>query len=84
MLANRCSAKDAIGKLGVKVIADESQLIEIVRRAIAANPKAVADYKKGKVKAADAIKGAIMRETKGMAKIEVVQRILTEELEKAL
>ena len=84
MLANRCSAKDAIGKLGVKVIADESELIEIVRRAIAANPKAVADYKKGKVKAADAIKGAIMRETKGMAKIEVVQRILTEELEKAL
>ena len=45
----------------------------LIRRAIAANPKAVADFKKGKVKAADAIKGAVMRETKGMAKTEVVQ-----------
>jgi Asp-tRNA(Asn)/Glu-tRNA(Gln) amidotransferase B subunit len=34
------------------------------------------------VKAADAIKGFIMRETKGMAKTEVVQRILLEELAK--
>ena len=56
---------------------------EIVRRAIAANPKAVADFKKGKIKAADAIKGAVMRETKGMAKIEVVQQLLMEELQKS-
>ena len=47
------------------------------------NPKAVADFKKGKTKAADAIKGAVMRETKGMAKTEVVQRLLAQELEKA-
>ena len=39
-------------------------------------PKAVADFKKGKIKAADAIKGAVMRETKGMAKTELVQQIL--------
>ena len=42
--------------------------------------KAVADFKKGKTKAADAIKGAVMRETKGMAKTELVQRLLMEEL----
>jgi len=59
------------------------QNIEIVRRAIAANPKAVADYKKGKTRAADAIKGAVMRETKGLAKIELVQQLLIQELEKA-
>ena len=39
--------------------------------------------KKGKTKAADAIKGAVMRETKGMAKTELVQEILLEELQKA-
>ena len=60
-----------------------AQLREIVRRAIAANPKAVADYKKGKAKAADAIKGAVMRETKGMAKTEVVQQLLMQELQAA-
>jgi aspartyl-tRNA(Asn)/glutamyl-tRNA(Gln) amidotransferase subunit B len=83
MLASGGSAKEAIDKLDFKVVADESQLVEIVRRAIASNPKAVADYKKGKVKAADAIKGAVMRETKGMAKTEVVQQLVMQELQKA-
>jgi aspartyl-tRNA(Asn)/glutamyl-tRNA(Gln) amidotransferase subunit B len=82
MLQTGASAKQAIGELGFQVVADESQLLEIVRRAIAANAKAVADYKKGKTKAADAIKGAVMRETKGMAKTEIVQRLLLEELGK--
>jgi aspartyl-tRNA(Asn)/glutamyl-tRNA(Gln) amidotransferase subunit B len=83
MLESGVSADKAIRDLGFQVVADEGQLLEIVRRAIAGNVKAVADYKKGKTKAADAIKGAVMRETKGMAKTEVVQRLLLEELEKA-
>jgi aspartyl-tRNA(Asn)/glutamyl-tRNA(Gln) amidotransferase subunit B len=82
ILETGATAEQAIRELGVQVIADEGQLVEIVRRAIAGNPKAVADYKKGKTKAADAIKGAIMRETKGMAKTDVVQRLLLAELEK--
>jgi aspartyl-tRNA(Asn)/glutamyl-tRNA(Gln) amidotransferase subunit B len=83
MLETGCSAEQAIQDLGFKVIGDESQLVEIVRKAIAANPKAVADFKKGKIKAADAIKGAVMRETKGMAKTELVQQLLMQELQKA-
>jgi aspartyl-tRNA(Asn)/glutamyl-tRNA(Gln) amidotransferase subunit B len=82
MLETGASAEQVINELGFKVVADEGQLVEIVRRAIAANPKAVADYKKGKTKAADAIKGAVMRETKGMAKTEVVQQLLLQELQK--
>jgi aspartyl-tRNA(Asn)/glutamyl-tRNA(Gln) amidotransferase subunit B len=83
MLAERSSAKAAIEKLGFKVVADVGQLAELVRKAIAANPKAVADFKKGKVKAADAIKGAVMRDTKGLAKADMVQRIVMDELAKA-
>ena len=64
-------------------LADEGQLLELVRKAIAANPKAVADFKKGKVKAADAIKGFVMRETKGMAKTETVQQLVMQELANA-
>jgi aspartyl-tRNA(Asn)/glutamyl-tRNA(Gln) amidotransferase subunit B len=82
MLDSGETARQAIAALGYKVIGDEEQLRELVKRAIAANAKAVADYKKGKKKAADAIKGAVMRETKGMARTEVVQRLLMEELEK--
>jgi aspartyl-tRNA(Asn)/glutamyl-tRNA(Gln) amidotransferase subunit B len=76
------TAKAAIDKLGFKVVADEGQLLELVKKAIAANPKAVADFKKGKVKAADAIKGFVMRETKGMAKTETVQQLVMQELAK--
>src|SRR5262249_17486771 len=82
MLETEVDAKEAIDQLGFKPIGDTAALPEIVRKAIAANPKAVADFKKGKIKAADAIKGAVMRETKGMAKTEVVQQILMEELQK--
>jgi aspartyl-tRNA(Asn)/glutamyl-tRNA(Gln) amidotransferase subunit B len=81
MLETGASAEQAIREFG-QVVSDEGQLLEIIRRAIAANAKAVADYKKGKTKAADAIKGAVMRETKGMAKTEAVQRLLLEELAK--
>jgi aspartyl-tRNA(Asn)/glutamyl-tRNA(Gln) amidotransferase subunit B len=82
MLASDSDVKAAVKKLGIEVVADEGQLRAIVIKAIAANAKAVADYKKGKVKAADAIKGAVMRETKGMAKMEQVQKLLIEELER--
>ena len=80
MFQENLPASAAIARLRFTPVTDESQLLEIVRRAIAANPKAVADYKKGKTKAADAIKGAVMRETKGMAKTEAVQRLLLQEL----
>ena len=49
---------------------------------MAANPKAVADYKSGKAAAANAIKGAVMRETKGSVRADVVERVLKEELDK--
>jgi aspartyl-tRNA(Asn)/glutamyl-tRNA(Gln) amidotransferase subunit B len=83
MLAGGGPAKQVIDRLGIKAVADEGQLRELVRSAIAANPKAAADYKKGKAKAADAIKGAVMRQTRGQADTELLQRLLLEELQNA-
>jgi aspartyl-tRNA(Asn)/glutamyl-tRNA(Gln) amidotransferase subunit B len=81
MLEKGEEAPAAIAALGLKAVgADE--LVEVVRKAIAANPKAVADYKKGKAAAANAIKGAVMRQTRGTARADVVDRVLKEELEK--
>src|SRR5262249_39805578 len=68
----------AITRLGIKVVGADD-LLEVVRRAIAANPRAVADFKKGKAAAANAIKGAIMREAKGAARPRLVEQLLTEE-----
>jgi aspartyl-tRNA(Asn)/glutamyl-tRNA(Gln) amidotransferase subunit B len=82
MLDQGLTAADAIEKRGIKPMGDETQLREMIQRAIAGNAKAIADYRKGKLKAADAIKGAVMKETKGSANMEVVQRLLLEELAK--
>ncbi len=81
MLEASCSAKEAIAQLGIKAV-DAGTLVEIVRKAIAANPKAVADFKKGKAAAAQSIFGAVMRETKGTARPEDVWQLLDEELKK--
>jgi aspartyl-tRNA(Asn)/glutamyl-tRNA(Gln) amidotransferase subunit B len=82
MLAHGGEAAEAMKKLGIAVEADEGKLRDMIQKAIAANPQAAADFKKGKVKAADRIKGAVMKETKGMANAETVNRLLLEELGK--
>ena len=83
LLASGGTVADAIAAHGVSVVSDTSAVVEIVRRAMEANPKAVADYRKGKKAAANSIKGAIMRETRGAVSVEVVQEVLEAELNKA-
>lgn len=46
---------------------DESALAELCRKAVDANPKAVADYKGGKQKALKSIVGFVMKESRGRA-----------------
>jgi aspartyl-tRNA(Asn)/glutamyl-tRNA(Gln) amidotransferase subunit B len=75
MLETGSSAEQSIAMLGIKEIS-EDDLREILKKAIAANAKAWTDFKNGNEKAADRIKGAVMKETKGMAKMELVQKLL--------
>ena len=82
MIESGKSAKESMDELGFKVVDDPEQIRDIVQRAIEANPKAATDFKNGKKKAAESIKGAVMRETKGMAKMDVVLPIVIEELSK--
>jgi aspartyl-tRNA(Asn)/glutamyl-tRNA(Gln) amidotransferase subunit B len=82
MLEAGVDAKAAVAQLGIKAV-DVGALAEIVRRAVAANPKAAAEYKKGKAAALQSFMGAVMRETKGAAKADVVQKLILEELQKA-
>jgi aspartyl-tRNA(Asn)/glutamyl-tRNA(Gln) amidotransferase subunit B len=82
MLENGSDAGAAITALGFKAVVDEGAIRELVRQGIAANPQAVADYKAGKLKAADRIKGFVMKATKGLANTALVQTMLEEELGK--
>ncbi|HSQ55901.1 MAG TPA: Asp-tRNA(Asn)/Glu-tRNA(Gln) amidotransferase GatCAB subunit B, partial [Gemmata sp.] len=70
----------AKAKVGIKEV-DEATLRGAVLVAIAANPKAVADFKKGKDAAKMSIVGAVMKARKG-APNEVVRRLVEEELAK--
>ncbi len=81
MLETGETAKNAVSQLGIKAV-DAGALEEIVRRVIAANPKAVGEYKKGKTAAAQSFIGAVMRETKGAAKADLVQKLILAELQR--
>ena len=61
-------------------MSDEGELGGIVEAVIAAHPQSVADFKAGKEKAIGFLVGQIMRQTKGRANPELVNRILKEKL----
>ncbi|HEY2909412.1 MAG TPA: Asp-tRNA(Asn)/Glu-tRNA(Gln) amidotransferase subunit GatB [Gemmataceae bacterium] len=80
MLEHGCDAEAAMQATGIKPQAfDESTLRAAVVAAIGANPKAVADFKKGKDAAKMAIVGAVMKGNKG-APNDVVRKLVDEEL----
>ncbi|MBX6395096.1 MAG: Asp-tRNA(Asn)/Glu-tRNA(Gln) amidotransferase subunit GatB [Alicyclobacillaceae bacterium] len=69
-----------IEEKGLVQISDEGALAAIVDKVIEANPKSVADYKGGKEKALGALVGQVMKETKGKANPQLVNKLLKERL----
>ena len=81
MLEHQADAAAAMAALNIATSFDEGLLRTAVREAIAANPQAVEDVRKGKTAAANRIKGQVMKSNKG-APNDLVQRLLDEELAK--
>ena len=65
---------------GMQQVSDEGELKKIVHEIIAANPAVVADYKKGKLPALEALIGRAMGKLKGRGNPEVLRRLFLEEL----
>jgi aspartyl-tRNA(Asn)/glutamyl-tRNA(Gln) amidotransferase subunit B len=65
---------------GLAAIADSGELEQVVDRAIEQNAAAVEQIRAGKVQAAGAIVGAVMRETKGRADGAEVNRLIRQKL----
>ena len=63
---------------GLKTVNDEGEIRAAVEAVLAANPQAVADFKKGKDKAMGALMGQTMRATKGKANPAIVQALIRE------
>ncbi|MFN8619057.1 MAG: Asp-tRNA(Asn)/Glu-tRNA(Gln) amidotransferase subunit GatB [Dehalococcoidia bacterium] len=80
MVATGKGASEIIEASGLAQISGEDELLSAVRNAIAANPKAVADYQSGKTSTIMFLVGQVMRETRGRANAGVVQGLLEKEL----
>jgi len=82
MYATRQDAASIVTERGLGKIEDENVVAEAVRKVIAANAKAVADYRAGKTEALKALMGPVMKETRGRANAAEVQAMLRAELDR--
>jgi aspartyl-tRNA(Asn)/glutamyl-tRNA(Gln) amidotransferase subunit B len=81
MVASGESAEAIIERQGLGQISGQDELVVLVRKAIAGNAKAVADFHAGKETAIKFLIGQVMRETRGRANAQVVQELLERELQ---
>ena len=63
-------------------ISDENAIKEVVEKVLDANPQSVSDYKAGKDKALGFLVGQAMKETKGKANLQMLNKLFLEELKK--
>lgn len=70
------SAGEIVEKQGLKQTSDTGELEGICSEVIASNPNPVAEYKSGKENAINALKGQVMKASKGKANPKVVDELL--------
>lgn len=80
MVTSGDAAAAIVERRGLAQQNDAAALGAFVEQAIAANPKAVADYRSGKHAALNAIVGGVMKLSKGAANLQVVRELLKQRL----
>jgi aspartyl-tRNA(Asn)/glutamyl-tRNA(Gln) amidotransferase subunit B len=80
MLAGGGDPAAIVRREGLTQVADAGALEALVDQAIAANPKAVADFKSGKAAAAKSFVGQVMKASGGKANPAMVDRLVQEKL----
>jgi aspartyl-tRNA(Asn)/glutamyl-tRNA(Gln) amidotransferase subunit B len=76
-------AEAIVRREGLSQISDTAELQRIVTEVVAANAKAVEDYRKGKTSAAKALVGQVMKATGGKANPALVNQLLQEKLSRS-
>ncbi len=80
MWTNEDDPEKIVKDKGLVQITDTGAIEAAVDAAIAANPKAVSEYKGGKKKAIGALVGQVMKATRGKANPQMVNKMLAEKL----
>jgi aspartyl-tRNA(Asn)/glutamyl-tRNA(Gln) amidotransferase subunit B len=78
VLAGEGSPDDVVAARGLAVVSDEGALVAAVDEALAAQPDVAEKIRGGKVQAAGAIVGAVMKATKGQADAKRVRELIIE------
>lgn len=78
MLASGKDPEVIVKEKGLVQISDEGAIKEIVLKVVSSNPKSVEDFHNGKEQAIGFLVGQVMKETKGKANPQVVNKILME------
>ena len=78
VLAGEGSPAEVVAKRGLEVVSDDGALTAAVDEALAANPDVVAKIQAGKVQAAGALIGAVMKATRGKADAARVRELIME------
>jgi aspartyl-tRNA(Asn)/glutamyl-tRNA(Gln) amidotransferase subunit B len=82
ILAGEGSPEQVVATRGLAVVSDENALAAAVDRAIEANPEVAGKVRDGKVSAAGALIGAVMKELRGQADAARVRALVLERLER--
>lgn len=78
MIAGEGSAAEVVEKRGLKVVSDDSALIAAIDQALAAQPDVLEKIREGKVQAAGAVIGAVMKALGGQADAARVRELILE------
>ena len=73
-------ARTIVERDGLTQVADEGALGQVIESVMAANPKAIEDYRRGKKEAKGALVGQVMKATRGKANPALVNRLLEDKL----
>ena len=82
LFENPKDPEEIIKEKGWIQISDEGAIKEVVTKILEANPQSVADFKAGKDKALGFLVGQAMKETKGKANPQMLNKMFLEELKK--
>lgn len=74
--------KTIVEEKGLIQNSDEGAILEVVKSVLDANTKSVEDFKNGKTRVLGFIVGLIMKETKGKANPQIVNKLVNEEIKK--
>jgi aspartyl-tRNA(Asn)/glutamyl-tRNA(Gln) amidotransferase subunit B len=78
VLAGEGEPDDVVAARGIAVVSDDTALLAAVDEALAAQPDVAEKIRGGKVQAAGAIVGAVMKSTKGQADAKRVRELVLE------